>query len=75
MFKVAVLEPEAAGVKVKRMVHEPEAATLPAFAHVPPDRAKSEALAPVIVKKGVDRDWLAVPVFERVSGELVELTF
>ena len=74
---MADLEPVAVGVKVKMMVQEAEAAIVPALAHVPPDRAKSPALAPVIVKKGVESVCVAVPVFETVtvSGELVELTF
>ena len=59
------------------MVQEAEAAILPALVQVPPDRAKSVALAPVMVKKGVESVCVAVPVFETVTvkGELVELTF
>ena len=76
MFKVAVRAPLADGVKVSRMVQEPDAATVPALAQVPPDRAKSAALVPVMVKNGVERTSDAVPVFDSVTvtGELVVLT-
>ncbi len=77
MFSVALRLAVAAGVKVKMIVQEPEAAMLPALAHVPPDRAKSAEFVPVIVKNGVERVSAAVPVFEMVtvSGELVTFTF
>ena len=50
-FNVAVRAPVAEGVKVKIIVHEELAATVPAFAQVPvPVFEKFVAFVPVIVK-------------------------
>jgi hypothetical protein len=75
--RVAVLEPVADGVKVKRMVQEALAAIVPALAQVPPLRTKFAALVPVMVKNGVESVSVDVPEFETVTvrGELVVLTF
>ena len=77
MVKRAVLEPVADGVKVKRMVQDALAAIVPALAQVPPLRAKFAALVPVMVKNGVARVSVDVPVLETVTvkGELVVPTF
>jgi hypothetical protein len=77
MLSVADLLPVADGVKIKRIVQEPLVAMLPALAHVPPEREKSAAFVPVIVKKGVERTSEAVPVLEivTVSAPLGEPTF
>ena len=77
IFRFANRAPMAAGVNVKRIVHEELAAIVPAFVHVPPLRAKSAAFVPVTVKNGVESVSDAVPVFEIVTvrGPLVELTF
>ena len=76
IFKLAVRAPIAAGVNVRRMVQEELAAIVPALAHVPPLRAKSEAFVPVSVKNGVAKISDAVPVFETVTvkGPLVVFT-
>jgi len=76
MVRVAVLLPVADGVKVSKIVHDALAAIVPAFVHVPPLRAKFAAFVPVIVKNGVERVSVAVPVFDTVTvkGELVVLT-
>jgi hypothetical protein len=76
IFRFAERAPIAAAVKVRRIVQEELAAIVPAFAHVPPLRAKSAEFVPVIVKKGVDKISDAEPVFEMVtvSGELVVAT-
>lgn len=66
MFRVAARAPTAAGVNVKIMVQVPEAATVPAFTHVPPVLAQSAAFVPVKVKNGVLRTKLAVPLFVTV---------
>jgi len=73
MFKVAVRAPVAEGVKVRMTVQEALAAIEPPLAHVPPDRAKLVGLVPVMVKNGVARTSVPVPVFETVTvnGELV----
>ena len=77
MVSVAVRLPVAEGVNVNKIVHEALAAIVPAFVQVPPLRAKFAALAPVIVKNGVKRVSVAVPVFETVTvrAPLVVLTF
>jgi len=67
MLSVPVLLPVPSGVKVRMTVQEPETAIVPPLAHVPPDRAKSVPLAPVIVKKGVERTSAPVPMFETVT--------
>lgn len=67
IFRFADRAPDAAGVNVKIMVQEELAAIVPAFAHVPPDRAKSAALVPVMVKNGVESVSVPVPVFETVT--------
>ena len=76
IFRFADRAPDAAGVKVKRIVQDALAAMVPAFAHVPPLRTKSDAFVPVIVKNGVESVSVPVPVLETVtvSDELVEPT-
>ncbi len=77
IFNVPVRAPEAAGVNVSNTVQEAAAAIVPAFTQVPPDRAKSVALVPVNVKKGVPKTWVVVPLFVTVtvSAPLVVFTF
>jgi hypothetical protein len=74
ILRVAERAPTAGGVKVKRTVQLPAAATVPPLAHVPPVRTKSAAFVPVSVKNGVFRMSEAEPVFETVTvrAELVE---
>ena len=66
--------PLAEGVKVRMMVQVPEAAMVPPLTQFPPPAlAKLVALAPVMVKKGVDSVSVAVPTLVTVivSGALV----
>jgi hypothetical protein len=76
MFKAAVRLPVAPGVKVSVIVQEPLTAILPPLRQVPAVRAKSAALSPVTVKKGVAKTSVAVPMFETVivKGALGVLT-
>ena len=67
MVKRADLEPVPPGVKVIMTVHEPLAAMVPAFEQVPPLRAKSPGLLPVMVKKGFAKTSDAVPELDTVK--------
>lgn len=67
IVKVAVRAPVAEGVKVRMMVQEADGAIVPALTQVPPLCAKFEALVPVIVKNGVPRVSVPVPVLETVT--------
>lgn len=77
ILSVAVREPAAAGEKAIMMVQEVEVATVPPLMQVPPEREKSAAFVPEMVKNGTARMSVAVPllVMVMVVPPLVEPTF
>lgn len=72
IFRVALSAPRIEGVKVIKSVQVAPGPTTPPLVQVPGDSAKSAALVPVMVKNGVLRVRLNVPVLVSVTviGEL-----